>query len=209
MASFFSTVKKINKVASTISSVKSVTNAVRSGSNRSITSSVLDIADKQRNVNSQINDISGFKSSFSLNGITAPSLGSFASFGSLGGRVNNILSAALELEGIVNSPIRLLSRGADEIYDLTGGRFDTLRKQVENLSQITAFDKFINNKIIKNSRKLLKTRLGNDVLIGSNATILPVKIEKKVVVGAGSVITKDCKKNTIYCGNPAKSKKSI
>jgi len=145
MASFFSTVKKINKVASTISSVKSVTNAVRSGSNRSITSSVLDIADKQRNVNSQINDISGFKSSFSLNGITAPSLGSFASFGSLGGRVNNILSAALELEGIVNSPIRLLSRGADEIYDLTGGRFDTSRKQVENLSQITAFDKFINN----------------------------------------------------------------
>lgn len=70
-------------------------------------------------------------------------------------------------------------------------------------------DKFSNNKIIKNSRKLLKTHLGDGVLIGSNATILPVKIEKKVVVGAGSVVTKDCKKNKIYYGNPAKSRKSI
>ena len=118
--------------------------------NWNIVSFILDVANQQRNINSQINNISGFKSSFSLNGIDVPSLGSFESFGSLGGRVNNILSAALELEGIVNSPIRLLSRGTDEIYDLTGGRFDTLRKQVENLSQITAFDKFINNNFSSN-----------------------------------------------------------
>jgi len=157
MASFFSTVNKISKVASTISSVRSVTNAVRSGSSRNIVSSILDVANQQRNINSQINNISGFKSSFSLNGIDVPSLGSFESFGSLGGRVNNILSAALELEGIVNSPIRLLSRGTDEIYDLTGGRFDTLRKQVENLSQITAFDKFINNNFSDPRDPLKKT----------------------------------------------------
>jgi hypothetical protein len=57
MASFFSTVKKISKVASTISSVRSVTNAVRSGSSRNIVSSILDVANQQRNINSQINNI--------------------------------------------------------------------------------------------------------------------------------------------------------
>ena len=36
-------------------------------------------------------------------------------------------------------------------------------------------DKFINNKIIKNSKKFLKTQVGNKVLIGSNSTILPIK----------------------------------
>jgi len=42
------------------------------------------------------------------------------------------------------------------------------------------------------------------VLIGSNTTILPVEITKNVTIGAGSVLTKNCKKSTIYAGNPAK-----
>ena len=65
-------------------------------------------------------------------------------------------------------------------------------------------DKFINKKIIKNSKKFLKTNIGNNVLIGSNATILPINIPESVVVGAGSVVSKNCKKNKIYIGNPAK-----
>lgn len=145
MASFFSTVKKINKVANTISSVNSVTNAIRSGNNRNIASSVLDLANNQRNIENQINGISGFKDNFSFNGVAGNTFSGLGSFGTLAGRVNNILGTAIELEGIINSPIRLLNRGTEEIYDLTGGRFDTLRKQVENLSQITAFDKFVNN----------------------------------------------------------------
>ena len=65
-------------------------------------------------------------------------------------------------------------------------------------------DKFIKNKIIKKSNKFLKTVIKDKVLIGSNSTILPVKIEQNAVVGAGSVVTKNCEKNQIYLGNPAK-----
>lgn len=49
-----------------------------------------------------------------------------------------------------------------------------------------------------------KTYIGNDVSIGSNATILPVNICDKVVIGAGSVVTKDITEPGVYAGNPAK-----
>jgi len=48
------------------------------------------------------------------------------------------------------------------------------------------------------------TSIGNNVSIGSNATILPIEICDNVVIGAGSVVTKDIKKPGIYAGNPAK-----
>lgn len=48
------------------------------------------------------------------------------------------------------------------------------------------------------------TVIGNKVSIGSNASILPVKICDNVVIGAGSVVTKDITKPGIYAGNPAK-----
>jgi len=48
------------------------------------------------------------------------------------------------------------------------------------------------------------TIIGSGVSIGSNATILPVKICDNVVVGAGAVVTKDITKPGIYAGNPAK-----
>ena len=51
-----------------------------------------------------------------------------------------------------------------------------------------------------------KTRIGNNVRIGSNATILPVDIGYGAVIGAGSVVTKDVPANTIVYGNPAKIK---
>ena len=46
--------------------------------------------------------------------------------------------------------------------------------------------------------------ISNNVSIGSNATILPVNICSNVVIGAGSVVTKDIKESGIYAGNPAK-----
>jgi acetyltransferase-like isoleucine patch superfamily enzyme len=48
------------------------------------------------------------------------------------------------------------------------------------------------------------TTIGNNVSIGSNATILPVAICDNVVIGAGSVVTKDIKQAGVYAGNPAK-----
>lgn len=47
------------------------------------------------------------------------------------------------------------------------------------------------------------TKIGNRVSIGSNATILPVIICDQVVIGAGSVVTKNITQSGIYAGNPA------
>ena len=49
-----------------------------------------------------------------------------------------------------------------------------------------------------------KTIIEDDVIIGSNATILPIKIVKGTIVGAGSVVTKDILEPGKYAGNPAK-----
>src|ERR1700736_6120902 len=49
-----------------------------------------------------------------------------------------------------------------------------------------------------------KTKLGNHVSVGTNATIMPVTICDRVVVGAGAVVTKDITKPGIYIGNPAR-----
>lgn len=49
-----------------------------------------------------------------------------------------------------------------------------------------------------------ETNIGNNVRIGSNATILPVNIGDNAIIGAGSVVTKDVLPNSIVKGNPAK-----
>jgi acetyltransferase-like isoleucine patch superfamily enzyme len=48
------------------------------------------------------------------------------------------------------------------------------------------------------------TRIGDRVSIGSNATIMPVQICDDVVVGAGSVVTRNIDRVGIYAGNPAR-----
>lgn len=47
--------------------------------------------------------------------------------------------------------------------------------------------------------------IGNDVFIGVNAIIMPgVTIGSRVVVGAGSVVTKDISDGVVVAGNPAR-----
>jgi len=57
--------------------------------------------------------------------------------------------------------------------------------------------------------KWMHTNIGNNVSIGSNATILPIRICDNVVIGAGSVVTKDITDPGVYVGNPAKFLKEI
>lgn len=57
--------------------------------------------------------------------------------------------------------------------------------------------------------KYRKTVLGSRVSIGTNATVLPVKICDDVVVGAGSVVTRDLQSPGIYAGNPARLLRSL
>ena len=46
--------------------------------------------------------------------------------------------------------------------------------------------------------------IGDRVSIGTNATIMPVSICDDVVIGAGSVVTKDISDSGTYAGNPAR-----
>ena len=57
--------------------------------------------------------------------------------------------------------------------------------------------------------KWKSTTIGNNVSIGSNATILSVAICDNVVIGAGAVVTKDITKPGIYAGNPAKFLRAV
>ncbi len=52
--------------------------------------------------------------------------------------------------------------------------------------------------------KWKETVIGNNVSIGTNATVLPVKICDNVVIGAGAVVTKDITEPGVYVGNPAR-----
>jgi acetyltransferase-like isoleucine patch superfamily enzyme len=53
-------------------------------------------------------------------------------------------------------------------------------------------------------RLWMSTKIGNHVSIGSNASILPVDICDRVVIGAGAVVTKNITQAGVYAGNPAK-----
>jgi acetyltransferase-like isoleucine patch superfamily enzyme len=47
--------------------------------------------------------------------------------------------------------------------------------------------------------------IGNNVFIGMHATITRgVTVEDNVIIGTGSVVTKDCEANWVYAGNPAR-----
>jgi acetyltransferase-like isoleucine patch superfamily enzyme len=73
---------------------------------------------------------------------------------------------------------------------------------------------FINDKLLAGPArgdvsKWHETEIGNRVSIGSNSTILPVRVADDVVIGAGSVVTKDLIKPGVYAGNPAKWLRAI
>lgn len=66
-------------------------------------------------------------------------------------------------------------------------------------------DTFSSGRPAKGDRNIYKpTNIGKNVSVGSNATILPVSICNDVVIGAGSVVTKDILQPGIYAGNPSR-----
>jgi acetyltransferase-like isoleucine patch superfamily enzyme len=66
-------------------------------------------------------------------------------------------------------------------------------------------DRFERGRPAGGNRKLWRaTNVGDRVSIGSNATILPVKICSDVVIGAGAVVVKEITQPGIYAGNPAR-----
>jgi acetyltransferase-like isoleucine patch superfamily enzyme len=66
-------------------------------------------------------------------------------------------------------------------------------------------DRFATGGPARGRRELWEaTELGDRVSIGSNATLLPVRICSDVVIGAGAVVTRDIDQPGIYAGNPAR-----
>jgi acetyltransferase-like isoleucine patch superfamily enzyme len=53
------------------------------------------------------------------------------------------------------------------------------------------------------------TKIGNQVSIGSNATILPVEICDRAVIGAGAMVTKSITEPGEYAGNPARKLRDL
>ena len=49
-----------------------------------------------------------------------------------------------------------------------------------------------------------QTIIEDHVSIGSNATIMPIKIGKGAIIGAGAVVIHDVPSNAIIAGNPAR-----
>ena len=64
-------------------------------------------------------------------------------------------------------------------------------------------------KITRNSKFFKKNKIGNNVVIGSNSTLLPVSITSGTVIGAGSTVTKNINVKGIYAGSPAKLLRKI
>lgn len=65
-------------------------------------------------------------------------------------------------------------------------------------------DKFDNGKPSGDPDLWKATNIADHVSIGSNTTILPVSICAHVVIGAGSVVSKDITEPGVYVGNPAR-----
>ncbi len=66
-------------------------------------------------------------------------------------------------------------------------------------------DTFATGGPARGRRELWKTtRIAERVSIGSNATLLPVRVCADAVIGAGAVVTRDITEPGVYAGNPAR-----
>ena len=97
---------------------------------------------------------------------------------------------------IIPDEPKLISFG-DNVSVASGVTFvthDVIDKVLNNMNYSTNF-----------YYKCAPIKIGNNVFIGCNVTILPgVEIKDNVIIAAGSVVTKDVCENTVVGGNPAK-----
>lgn len=81
----------------------------------------------------------------------------------------------------------------------------TIGNNVTFSIRVTVMAHDASTKKILGYTKIGKVKIGDNVFIGANSTILPdVSIGDNVVIGANSVVTKDVPANMVVAGNPAK-----
>ena len=88
----------------------------------------------------------------------------------------------------------LIDVKSGEIIEFVDEEIETLQKKVAEKYGYTLVDHKLELYGVKKS----KTKISDNVFVGSNSSLVaPVSLDKNSVIGAGSVITKNVKKNTL------------
>jgi len=84
------------------------------------------------------------------------------------------------------------------------GNYVMIAPGVTVLGKMHAYHNISIPMVMQGEKKQIRSIIEEDVWIGTNAIIMPGLIIKKgVIIGAGSVVTKDCDEYGIYGGVPA------
>lgn len=116
-------------------------------------------------------------------------------------RVEGIKHVKLGKNVSINSFVHIWGQGGVSIGN------DTLIASHVAIISVThdTTSKIFRNKVIEKP-----VTIGNNVWIGSHCTILPgINIQDNVIIGAGSVVTKNLDKNSLYVGSPAKKVRNL
>lgn len=131
---------QVNSVVANVQRVSSIAGSIDNISNRG--ASILN--DALGSVGGVVDAIGGGVAQ-GINNFVGGLGGSIGGFGAnIGNVIGNITGSAEELSSLIAEPIRIVPRSQAEIFNATGGRFDQLRQEVEELSQLSEFSDFIN-----------------------------------------------------------------
>jgi hypothetical protein len=133
---------KLGQIKATASSVNQVTAGLNrvssqiSGISGSIPSSVN--AALGGDISNKLKNLTGGLGGINLGSVLGGNLPSVSD------AISKIAGSATELSQLVAEPLRVVQRSQSELFNASGERFESLRQQVEQLSNISAFDQFTN-----------------------------------------------------------------
>ena len=118
-----------------------------------------------------------------------------------------ILRRAIRLGLRIGKDVRISGRPyfGGEPYLISIGNHVTISFNVSFITHDGATWVFRDRPEFKGLQRFGRIDIGDNVFVGANTTLLPgITIGSDVVVGAGSVVTKDLPGNAVYAGVPAR-----